>query len=164
MAEICAALPSAGSVYHWSGAPAATGFHAFRSFVAREQGLLVLVDAGQLASPRWAPLVSYIDGYINFIGNAAGDAFFGYAWASQLNDTIFYGKFDYNAATPMTERQLVGVAIAVCLVWSILNALRVDQQGWVNNFAATFQVREEPSPLPQLSNLCRPDLRGSVAV
>ena len=55
MAEICSTYPSAGSVYHWSGmmAPAAT-----------------------------APLASYITGWFNFLGNAAGDASFAYGFAN----------------------------------------------------------------------------------
>lgn len=55
MAEICAAYPCVGSVYHW---------------------------AGQLASPEHAPLWSYITGILNFIGNGLGDASFAYGWAS----------------------------------------------------------------------------------
>ena len=45
MAEICSTYPSAGSVYHWSG---------------------------MMAPPGAAPLISYITGWANFLGNAAG--------------------------------------------------------------------------------------------
>lgn len=55
MAEICAAYPCVGSVYHW---------------------------AGQLAPVEYAPLWSYITGILNFIGNGLGDASFAYGWAS----------------------------------------------------------------------------------
>jgi len=41
MAEICSTYPSAGSVYHW---------------------------AGQLSSVEWAPFVSYVCGWFNFLG------------------------------------------------------------------------------------------------
>ena len=54
MAEICSAYPSAGSVYHW---------------------------AGMLATPKWAPFASYICGWFNFLGNAAGDASFAFGFA-----------------------------------------------------------------------------------
>lgn len=54
MAEICSSYPSAGSVYHW---------------------------AGMLATPKWAPVSSYICGWFNFLGNAAGDAGFAYGFA-----------------------------------------------------------------------------------
>jgi len=49
MAEICAAYPTAGSVYHW---------------------------AAQLCPLEYAPFWSYICAFANFIGNAAGDASF----------------------------------------------------------------------------------------
>lgn len=61
MAEICSAYPSAGSVYHWSA---------------------------QLVPPKYAPLASYICGWFNFLGNAAGDASFAYFFAKFLNDAI----------------------------------------------------------------------------
>ena len=48
-AELCAAYPSAGACYHW---------------------------AGQVAPLPWAPLASYVTGWCNFAGNAAGDASF----------------------------------------------------------------------------------------
>lgn len=54
MAEICSTYPSAGSVYHWSG---------------------------QLATKEHAPFASYICGWFNFLGNAAGDASFASGFA-----------------------------------------------------------------------------------
>ncbi len=54
MAEICSSYPSAGSVYHW---------------------------AGMLANKEWAPFASYLCGWFNFIGNAAGDASFAFGFA-----------------------------------------------------------------------------------
>ncbi len=32
------------------------------------------------------------------------------------------------------------LAIGIAAVWALLNALRVDQQGWLNNVAALYQV------------------------
>jgi amino acid transporter len=55
MGEVCSTYPSAGSVYHW---------------------------AGQLATASWAPLVAFITGWFNFMGNVAGDAAFAYGFAS----------------------------------------------------------------------------------
>jgi amino acid transporter len=57
MAEISSAYPSAGCVYHWSA---------------------------QLVPENQAPLVSYICGWFNFIGNCAGDAGFAASFASAL--------------------------------------------------------------------------------
>jgi amino acid transporter len=54
MAEICSSYPSAGSVYHW---------------------------AGMLASDESGPAASYICGWFNFLGNAAGDASYAYGFA-----------------------------------------------------------------------------------
>ena len=54
MAEICSSYPSAGSVYHW---------------------------AGMLGSEKGGPIASYICGWFNFIGNAAGDASFAFGFA-----------------------------------------------------------------------------------
>ena len=61
MAEICAAYPSAGSVYHWSA---------------------------QLVPATYAPLASYVCGWFNFVGNAAGDSSFAFFFAQYLNSAI----------------------------------------------------------------------------
>lgn len=34
----------------------------------------------------------------------------------------------------------VAIGVGITAVWAIQNALRVDQQGWLNNFAAFFQI------------------------
>ena len=57
MSEICSAYPSAGSVYHW---------------------------AGMLSTPEWAPFASFITGWFNFVGNAAGDASVAYGFAQAV--------------------------------------------------------------------------------
>ena len=46
LAEMCSVYPSAGAVYHWSG---------------------------KLVSPRYAPIASFVCGWFNFVGNAAGE-------------------------------------------------------------------------------------------
>ena len=58
MAEICSTYPVAGSVYYWSGA---------------------------LASKEWAPLCSYVCGWLNFCGNVANNASFAYGMAQMLS-------------------------------------------------------------------------------
>ena len=35
---------------------------------------------------------------------------------------------------------MVGIAMAVCGCWALLNLGRVDQQGWLNNFAVSWQI------------------------
>ncbi|CAF3306955.1 unnamed protein product [Rotaria socialis] len=34
----------------------------------------------------------------------------------------------------------VGIGIGICFVWAAQNALRIDQQGWLNNFTVFFQL------------------------
>lgn len=34
----------------------------------------------------------------------------------------------------------MGIGIAIAFLWAILNILRIDQQGWLNNAAAIFQM------------------------
>ena len=103
-AEICSAYPSAGSVYHW---------------------------AGQLVPAEWAPICSYITGWFNFLGNAAGDASFANGFASFLSAAIVTG-----GGEPISPQDQVGVSIVFLFIWTILNFLRIDQVGWVNSLAA----------------------------
>lgn len=64
MGEICSSYPSAGSVYHW---------------------------AGMLSSDEWAPSASYLAGWFNFLGNAAGDAGFAYGFAQVVSAAVYIG-------------------------------------------------------------------------
>jgi hypothetical protein len=34
----------------------------------------------------------------------------------------------------------VGIGIAITFAWAVLNALRIDKQGWLNNLAAFVQI------------------------
>jgi amino acid transporter len=34
----------------------------------------------------------------------------------------------------------VAISVGITLIWAIQNALRIDQQGWLNNLAAFFQI------------------------
>eukprot|EP01038_Epipyxis_sp_PR26KG_P014579 gene14579-19579_t len=104
MAEICAAYPSAGSVYHWSA---------------------------QLVPKDIAPLASYICGWFNFLGNAAGDASFAVTFAQVLNAGV---QLSYD--TPFSDYATVGISIITIFVWSFLNMLRIDNVGWINSLAA----------------------------
>ena len=84
MAEICSAYPSAGSVYHWSA---------------------------QLVPVKYAPLASYICGWFNFLGNAAGYASFAFFFAQYFNSAIQVsgGKPYYDDASDV-ENNTVGVS------------------------------------------------------
>ena len=116
MAELCSTFPSAGSVYHW---------------------------AAMLAPPEYSALACYVTGVFNFFGNAAGDASFAWGFASVVAAAQNYRTIDAdgNPTGPeMSVQQQVGVAIAVCAAWTLVNVLRVDEQGWLNNLAAAFQI------------------------
>jgi amino acid transporter len=104
MAEICSAYPSAGSVYHWTG---------------------------QLVPLQYAPLISYICGWTNFLGNCAGDASFANGWAQFLSLAL---TLSGNEA--IGQREQVGTSIAILFIWSLLNCFRIDRVGWVNQVAA----------------------------
>ncbi|CAF0892591.1 unnamed protein product [Adineta steineri] len=108
LAEICSVYPSAGSVYHW---------------------------AGQLTSAKHAPLASFICGWFNFIGNAAGDAAFSSGFATMVNAAIVI-----NGGDSLSTGVQVAIGIGITFIWAVQNALRIDQQGWLNNLAAFFQI------------------------
>ena len=108
MAEICSSYPSAGSVYHW---------------------------AGMLANKEWAPFASYICGWFNFIGNAAGDASFAFGFAQVLTAAIALGS---DGQVRWGVGPQVALAIGVSLVWALKNLMRVDHQGWFNNVSAVY--------------------------
>jgi amino acid transporter len=108
MAEICSAYPSAGSVYHWSG---------------------------QLVPEEWTAFASYVCGWCNFVGNAAGDSSFAFAWATLLDAAVVASGG--NASEMST---LVGISILVLLVWSLLNILRIDNLGWLTTLATVVHI------------------------
>ena len=108
MAEICSAYPSAGSVYHWTA---------------------------QLAPENSAALWSYVCGWLNFLGNAAGDASFANGWASFLSAGLVA-----SGGTPLTNGQLVGVSIGVLALWTVLNCFRIDAVGWIQGLSAIVQM------------------------
>ena len=111
MAEICAAYPSAGSVYHW---------------------------AGQVVPIYWAPLAAYVCGWANFLGNAAGDASFAYSWALFMDAARLSSVLHTHQS--LNIHAIVSISILVLWVWTALNLLRIDKVGFVNNFAAFLQI------------------------
>jgi len=110
MAEICSSYPSTGSVYHWSA---------------------------MLASPRWAPIASYICGWFNFVGNAAGDASFAYGFGQFVVAAVVLDS-DGAVNPPLYATTLI--AVGVSALWAVKNLMRVDRQGWFNNFSGIYQM------------------------
>ncbi|CAF3696031.1 unnamed protein product [Rotaria sp. Silwood1] len=90
--------------------------------------------AGQLVSAKHAPLASFICGWFNFIGNFA-DVAFASGFATIINAAIILEGKD-----SLSTGAQVGIAIGITFVWAVQNALRIDQQGWLNNFAVIFQL------------------------
>lgn len=108
MAEICSAYPTAGSVYHW---------------------------AGMIVPIKYNPIVSYATGWLNFLGNAGGDASTAYAFVNFFCASVFAsGGYDLNN----TFR--VFFSIGILLIWTIMNCYAVDSLGWFTSFAAVLQV------------------------
>ncbi|CAF4399035.1 unnamed protein product [Rotaria sp. Silwood2] len=63
------------------------------------------------------------------------DAAFSSGFAIIVNDTLML-----NGKSSLSIGGQVGIGIAITLIWTIQNALRIDQQGWMNNIAAVFQI------------------------
>lgn len=121
MAEICSVYPNAGSVYYWSG---------------------------MLAPRKYAPLASFITGWFNLLGNAAGDASYCYAVGTLLYEMLDFaypddGLFGLGNTDPTNQQIVVfqvAIGIAMAVSWALINCLPIHKQGWVNNTGAMFQV------------------------
>ena len=87
--------------------------------------------------PKWCPLASYVTGWSNFLGNAAGDASFAFAWGQFLNAALIISG---SVTKSLETEKLVGISIGVVLLWTVLNILRVDRVGFINGFASIFQI------------------------
>ena len=107
LAELCSAYPSAGSVYHWTG---------------------------QLAGPRWAPLLSLVTGWLNLLANAASDV--AWSWgAALLVDAIVESEGTGDIAGGKT-----GVAILFSCVWALVNIISISRVGWLHLGFALWQI------------------------
>ena len=130
LAEVCSAYPAAGGVYHWTG---------------------------QLAPGHWGPALSYVCGWASYLANTGANATFAYSFASMCSALAAAirappGAFDLSPGTgaagaleedPFTgfsSGETVGLALAALAAWAMINGLRIDQQGWVNNFGAFVQI------------------------
>ena len=91
--------------------------------------------SGQLAPKKYAPLASYWTGISNWLGNSAGDASFAFFFAQLLSAAL-----PLSGLSELSNDDQVGVAIAVLLIWSLLNFFRIDSVGWLANLAAFIQI------------------------
>jgi amino acid transporter len=108
LAEICSTYPVSGSVFHWTGL---------------------------LAGRKWGPSASYICGWFNLLGNAANDTSFAYGFAQMISATMAIAS---NGESFLDEKQMVAIAIFSLFLWVVKNILKVDSQGWFNNFSAIY--------------------------
>lgn len=90
--------------------------------------------SAQVVPEKYSALWSYITGWFNYLGNSAGDAAFAFSFAQQMNAAI-----TVCGGTPYSQQETVGVSIAIIFVWSLCNIFRVDQVGFLNNWAAFSQ-------------------------
>ncbi|CAF1410935.1 unnamed protein product [Adineta steineri] len=91
--------------------------------------------SGMLVPLRYAPLASFTCGWFNFFGNVAGDAAFASGFATMVNAAVVL-----DGKSSLSTGEQVGIAIAITFVWTLINTLRIDKQGWINNIAAFFQI------------------------
>lgn len=108
MAEICSAYPNSGSVYYW---------------------------AGRMSPPKYSPLISYLTGWSNLLGNVASDAFLAVAFSEFVSICLVLGSYG-----PLSNEFKVLVGIISLVIWAAINLLRVDTQGWISTAGASWQV------------------------
>jgi amino acid transporter len=88
--------------------------------------------------------MAYITGWFNFLGNAAGVAFYGYTFAASIAAVVkkngYYGDPTDENTEDMSVTAQTLIAMGVFVLWSLQNLLRIDYQGYINNFATFWQL------------------------
>ena len=79
-------------------------------------------------------LSSLIAKYLFHCNYVEGIAAFSSGFATLINAAIVLQGND-----SLSTGIQVGIGIGITLLWAVQNALRIDQQGWLNNFAAFLQ-------------------------
>eukprot|EP00347_Sterkiella_histriomuscorum_P006675 403351864 len=110
LSEICSVYPVAGSVYYWAGA---------------------------LSSDSWAPVNSYVCGWLYLIGNIACDSSFAFGFSQMLTAIIQMGS---EGRIIISQGVQVFIAILILFFWALKNGMRLDKQGWFNNGSAVYQL------------------------
>ena len=88
----------------------------------------------KLAPPRYVPILSWITGWINLLGQAAGVASTEYGSAQLLLAAISMGSdFSYRP----TARHTVGVMAALTVLDGLINTLPT---GWLNKLTKTYVI------------------------
>ena len=94
MAEMCSAFPAVGSVYYWS-------FY-------------------YCPFNKWAPLLAYITGWFNLIGNVSFGSFLAYGMAQILSACISLMSIGKLEASQEVQ---VALSIAALAMWAAKNTL-----------------------------------------
>ncbi|CAF1209793.1 unnamed protein product [Adineta ricciae] len=63
------------------------------------------------------------------------DAAFSSGFASIIN-----AAFVLDGKQPLSIHIQVGISVGITFIWAVQNALRIDQQGWLNNIATFIQI------------------------
>ncbi|KAK3360235.1 amino acid permease [Lasiosphaeria hispida] len=87
-----------------------------------------------LAPPKYVPIIAWIDGWLNLIGQVCGSASSEYGAAQMLLAAVSIGTdFSY---VP-TQGHIIGVMGALCVFHSIINSMSTS---WLNHFTKTYAV------------------------
>ena len=91
--------------------------------------------AALLTTPEWHGFAAYATGWFNCIGNVAGDAFMSWAFAVSCSAALKVLGYE-----ELSTNSMVLISVAVNALWAFQNLLRVDIQGWMNNFGSFWQI------------------------
>jgi amino acid transporter len=107
LGELCSCYPTVGGVYHWSA---------------------------QVVPKEYAPLCSYITGWLLLFGNTTADSSFACGCATFLSSARMASG--YEGITPQDQ---VGVAMLILLLWTLLSMVKIGHFGVFCNVAAMIQ-------------------------
>ena len=102
-AEICSAYPAEGGSYFWTGV---------------------------LASPKYAPILSYLTGWTYLLASMTAGASFAYSIP-----IILSGVTDYTSGYEWSEYTKVFVTICILAMIALKGMLRIDYQGYFHDVA-----------------------------
>ncbi|KAK3378576.1 amino acid permease [Podospora didyma] len=87
-----------------------------------------------LAPPGWVPMVAWIDGWLNLIGQICGSASSEYGAAQMLLAAVSIGS-DFTYAP--TQGHIIGLMAALCVLHALINSMPT---AWLNYFAKSYAV------------------------
>ncbi|KAI8908892.1 amino acid/polyamine transporter I [Gorgonomyces haynaldii] len=103
----------------------------------------------QRMAPRNSQFIAFFCGWSNFLGNMAASSFFALTLANFINQALELGGIE-----ELPTWQTVLVAIGFNAIFAIVNTIRVDYQGLVQNAAALWQILSTLAILVALAVTC----------